>query len=132
MFTQQYVDQVHHLLQNSLDERGTDKNLHEIEWNANAMKIVWEPGDMTRYTAYALVVPDGREDFAVVVTGTITNVPFMMFGTPEGFVSLSYFLEKNNGLPKHNLYTHRKLCQLVSAAMLAETDANDPIDYAGS
>ena len=129
MFTHEYIEDIHVRLNNSLDERKSGKNLHETEWNERTLKIFWEPGDMTRYTAYAMVVPDGREDFAVLVAGTMTNTPFVVYGTPEGFLGLGYFLEKNANLGKHNLYTKRKLCQLVAAILRRDTDANDPVDY---
>lgn len=132
MFTHEYIEDVHVRLNNSLDERKSDKNLHEAEWDAHTLKIFWEPGDMTRYTAYAMVVPGNGEAGAVVVCGTMTKTPFVMQATPEGFLGLGYFLEKNANLGEHNLYTKRKLCQLVAAILRRDTDANDPVDYTES
>jgi hypothetical protein len=133
MFTEQYVKGISFRLDNALDERGAGKGRHTINGTQEVLQIIWEPGDMTRYTVCAAALPRDPDwgHASVLVAGQLARDSFVFQMSPEGFLSLGYFLEQCGGLSKQNLYTKRKLCQLVAAVLQMDTDANDPTDYSG-
>lgn len=129
MFTDQYIKAIETRLDNSLNERNRPGH-HLIERIANVLVLTWEPGDMTQYVAYAVQVPNAPEGH-LLVCGIFGKTPFLIRQTTGGFLNLGYFLEKCPTLLEQNLYSRRKLCQMVAALLDKSTDANDPIDYSG-
>ena len=125
MFTSQYWKEVDALLSEHKVERHGPAALR-LEGTNDVLYAVWEPGDMTRYTAMVAKTP--MDNRFLQVSGVMLNLPFVMQGQEGGFLSTGYFLEKNPHLVgKLNQYTVGKLCQLVGALMCKEAPG-DPVD----
>jgi hypothetical protein len=131
MFTETtYQNRTRELLAEHRVERSGGATV-ELRVDTNVMLANWEPGDMTRYTAVAMVVPPTtQEDHPlphILVYGHMQGVPFGIQGHAGGFLSIGYFLEKNPHLLKCgvNRYTAGKLCQLVAALMGSRTNPDE-------
>lgn len=127
---EEYLERVRKRLLDSLNERDPDvQGRVEFEVHDSALMVSWEPGDMTRYRALLVVLrsPNGTEH--AVVSGTLLGKAFYFECVWGGFLSLGYFLEKCPAIRDLNLYTQRKLCQLVAACVRMDTDANQPVQY---
>ena len=125
-FTSEYAAGVQLRLLESFNEREPSLPLIRVWCDGSAMRVVWEPGDATRYEAFALCVPDRDE---VVVCGDSGLAgPWVFRMQTGGFLHTSYFAEKNPTF-KPSEYSFRKAVQICAAIMNMRTDANNPPDY---
>lgn len=127
-FTDAYCRGVVARLNSAHNEREGSKGRAQLLHTADAMLVVWEPGDMTRYEMIAVMVPEaGCPD--VVCCGTTTFYgPWYFRQSTGGFLHTSYFKSKNPRFDPGE-YTIRKIVQMVAAVMDMTTDANDPPNY---
>lgn len=85
-----------------------------ILFTDRTLSILWEPGDATRYEAYAMQVP-GRPG-VLAVSGSMGYEGGWFLEVREGvFVSRGYFAEKNPGI--QNQHTQMQLSRIIAAAV---------------
>jgi len=131
LFTDEYVGHVEWLLHASYCEREPYSRVLRTDYTTDTLKLVWEPGDATRYECHASRVPGALRPLICIganlgYDGTFQVVlPYYQAGD---YLTLEHFTAVS-GTRKVSHYTRRKYCQIAAAIMHASTDANDPPDY---
>lgn len=127
MFDADFCDTVEDRLHRSFNEREPSRGVVDLINTADVLHVIWEPGDATRYEAFAILVPWRHNQMVVCGTMGYEGPWFVRLHLDGGHLTTGYFQEKNPNIK--NAYTLRKLCQLVAAVTGLGTDANDPPNY---
>lgn len=123
MFTADFCAAVEDRLHRSFNERKPSRGVVDLRHTPEVLHVIWEPGDATRYEAFAVLVPQHNQMLVCGMMGY--EGPWaMQLHLNGGYLSVGYFQGKNPGIK--NEHTQRKLCQIIAAVTGFMTDANDP------